>query len=358
MIMKSQSNIWQFPQTINQYPNQASGVFDDASNEFARFGGHFQFNEGSNPFVVGVYVDNISSAYNPFGLSGLPANRQLNAFYGRNLGSNPFGAHIYTFNSNNEQEGNNGFRQGMTGVGISLGMTVGGGAWDLAFDASTKTFTNETISGTGTVTQLTEPDGNIALGLKARRWFPINSKITWVAHGMVSTDKMAWTDPNASAGVGAYETKTTEFNIGWGLNFTPTSKVLAILDVMFDYRNVTTENDTNGDGTLNTDTSNKRASFPPSYTVGMDAEVLSWLDLRMGASNYRRITSFENNITSTGKQKRTLHDNETFLGFGLHFGDLEFDAYVNPRFVIEGPYFISGDATNNIFMSGEATLHF
>ncbi len=370
MITKSQSNIWLFPQTINQYPNQAEGVFDEnTSRTFSRFGAHYQFNEGNNPFVIGVYVDN-AQTYTPFSSSdsdapfynnaGLLNNHQFNAFYGRNLGGNPFGVHIYSFNSNREIEGNNGFRVGLTSIGVTLGLSTGGGAWDWAFNFGTTTFTDESIDGAGLVTQLTEPDGSLHLGVEGRRWFPINSKVTWVAHGMVGFDKLAWTNPNTVApnAPATFEEKTTTANFGWGLNFTPSSKVLAVLDVMFEYSNATDQRDSNGDGTLNQDRTTKNASFPPSYTIGFDAEVLPWFDLRMGASNYRRIGTIEDNTSSTGKRKMTDHNNETFLGFGLHFGDLEIDAYVDPRFAINGPDFISGDNTNNMFMTLAGTMHF
>lgn len=371
MILKSHSNIWMYPQTINQYPNQAEGVFDESSgnNSFPRFGAHYQFNEGNNPFVVGVYFEN-QFQYSPFGSgpgnplynnsgSVLP-NRQLNLFYGRNLGGNPFGVHLYTFNSNDEQEGPNGYRAGLTSIGGTVGLTTGGGAWDWALSFGTTTFTDEDIDGAGNVTKFTEPDGSYHFGAEGRRWFPVNSKITWVAHAMFDYNRVAWTDPNTVApnGPGTYKTKMTAINAGLGLNYTPTSKVHAILDVMINYDQTTDERDTNGDGTLDTDNTDKTASFPPSYTAGVDAEVLSWLDLRMGASNYRNVFTRENNITNTGKLKQNSQNVETFLGFGLHFGDLEIDTYVDPRFAVNGPYFVSGDNTSNMFMTAAATLHF
>jgi len=367
-IMKSHSNIWEFPQTINQYPNQAEGVFSDNefNNSFPRFGAHYQFNEGNNPFVVGVYFNN-QSTYNPlpsgtgspFNGRQLLNNRQLNAFYGRNLGGNPFGVHLYSFNSNNEVEGAGGFRVGLTSVGVAVGMSTGGGAWDWAVDFGTTTFTDEVIDGSGTVTKVTEPDNNYSFDFKARRWFPINSKITWVAHGEVMYNRRGWTSADTSFSVPASaKLKTTGVNAGLGLNFTPTSKVHAVLDVMFQYGKSTDERDVNGDGVADTDNTSKNFSFPPSYTAGVDAEVLSWLDLRMGASNYRSVYTFEQNASSAGKRKMTSNYVETFFGFGLHFGDLEIDTYVDPRFAINGPDFISGDRTSNMFMTTAATLHF
>ncbi len=382
-ILKSHSNIWEFPQTINQYPNQAEGVFSDfsGSNSFPRFGAHYQFNEGNNPFVVGVYFNN-QSTYNPFGMinpntgnygyagmdfSGprpfsqgagfLRNNRQLNAFYGRNLGGNPFGVHLYTFNSNDEDENPGGFRKGLTSVGASFGLTTGGGAWDWAVDFGTTTFTDER-DVSGTVTPYTKSDGNYYFGFKGRRWFPVNSKITWVAHTMVHYSRIAIIDGGQTSTDAREKIDNLDFNAGLGLNFTPSSKVHAIFDVMFEYTTSGQERDITGDGTLNVDNTDKYFSVPPSYTAGVDAEVLSWLDLRMGASNYRTGFTSEDNLGSGAQRKYSQHDTQTFLGFGLHFGDLEVDTYVDPRFAVNGPYFVSGDNTNNMFMTAAATLHF
>ena len=57
-ILKSQSNIWLYPQTISMYADQSEAIFDASSaNELARLGINYQFGS-KNPCGLGIDVNN------------------------------------------------------------------------------------------------------------------------------------------------------------------------------------------------------------------------------------------------------------------------------------------------------------
>lgn len=359
-IIKDQGNIWLYPQTVNMYADQAEGVWDDnLSNEFARLGVHFKFGD-NNPFVLGIYVDQTGGAmFNPYlGYTwgrtptavSLPNNHVVNVFYGRNMGGKPFGLHLQAFNSKNEGldpltaiDGN----ASMSAFAVSAGLTNVAGNLDLAAGVFFSTFTDEIIGSTNT-----EPDGSFQFFVRGRRWSVQSSKVTWVWHGEAGFGKVGIKYGPVGSAV-TEEWKHTMFNVGLGLNYTPTSKVLAVLDFGFEYAKA--DNVVINSGVTTTDATAKSFSIPPYYSLGVDAEVLSWLDLRMGASNTR------SNITAdAGGTDYKLNQNmiDTYVGFGFHWNNLTVDTYVNPNFITDGPNFVSGNTTDQIFMYAAATLHF
>lgn len=46
------------------------------------------------------------------------------------------------------------------------------------------------------------------------------------------------------------------------------------------------------------------------------------------------------------KRKSGGAETMTYLGAGMHWGDLEIDAMIDPSFLTNGPYFISGEDTD------------
>lgn len=369
-IVKDAENIWLYPQTISMYTDEASGVFSDQSatpDDFARFGVNFQFGE-SNPFALGVYIDN-GFAFNPYSAyswnrtpfwAGLNNNRQFNLFYGRNLNGNPFGVHLLVFNSKNEfvdaaTTNPQNFNASMTAFGLNFGLTTGGGDWDWAGGIFFSTYTDERANFGAPSTTWTEPDGSMNLDFRARRWFVRSSKVTWVGHGSVAYGKtgIKW-DVGTPAVTNTDEWKHLMLDFGFGLNYTPTSKVLAVMDVGVSYSK---DDRTSDDGTTVSESSVKRTSIPPYYTVGVDAEVLSWLDVRMGASNWRMNTV--NEQANSDKSTDNFNSIDTYLGFGFHWGNLSIDTHIDPEWITAGPYFLSGsNETDEMFMTVAATLHF
>jgi hypothetical protein len=104
----------------------------------------------------------------------------------------------------------------------------------------------------------------------------------------------------------------------------------------------------------------------PLLFVALETHVNSWLTLRFGAQQgVFYSTKYVNNIprASAGSgdynAERTKEVTTKFspfemmLGAGFKFGNLQLDATVNPDFVHNGPYFISGQTTGVDAYGGE-----
>ncbi|MCP4634728.1 MAG: hypothetical protein GY855_17505, partial [candidate division Zixibacteria bacterium] len=53
----------------------------------------------------------------------------------------------------------------------------------------------------------------------------------------------------------------------------------------------------------------------------------------------------------TYKNSESYTTTQTFLGVGMHWGALEIDALLDPEFLLNGPYFIGGESTDNNYDS-------
>ena len=357
-ILKSQSNIWLYPQTINMYADQAEAVFDASSaNELARLGINFQFGT-NNPFVLGIYVNNTNgAAFNPyanftwantFPLQGVVMgdNNVYDLFWGKVMGGgNPFGLHLQIYNSSNEVTGVAGSKNSLSVFAADAGLT--NGPWDLAGSVVFTTFTEEDALG-----PVRDPNGNLALEFRVRKWDVIPD---WVGHATLGFAKTAF----KTTGAGDEKWNTLNAEVGLGLNYTPTSSVNAVLDIGFQYLKADFE-EVDVNGLVITDKSEKESSIPPYYALGVDAEVLSWLDVRLGASNIRRVQTSTATLPLpvAPDVDASFNDVNTFVGVGLHWGNLTLDAQLDPEFVVSGPDFVSGDQTNDMFVMLAATYNF
>lgn len=103
-------------------------------------------------------------------------------------------------------------------------------------------------------------------------------------------------------------------------------------------------------------------TMKPMIFAALETHVNSWLTLRLGAQQGVFYTAKQesedfdfvwNNTTrafdavSNGKHVTTTHSSpfSMMVGAGFKFGNLQVDATVNPDFVHNGPYFISGQTT-------------
>ncbi len=363
-ILKSQSNIWLYPQTLNMYADQAEGVFDNT--ELRRLGIHYQFGTNS-PFVLGIYVNNTSgAAFNPYGNTaqwvaiapfetgvGLGDNNLYDVFWARDMNGNPFGVHLQVYNSSNENTSGGLDKNSLSVFALDVGLTTSGGQMDWAGSIGFTTFTEELLGA-----DVREPDGNINIEGRVRKWFSGG----WVGHASAGFDKTAFKTTLNGA---TEEWATFDVEIGLGLNYTPSSKVHAVLDFGFQYTKADNEVDLDGNGVLtdpgDVDASVKEISIPPYYALGFDAEVLGWLDIRLGASNIRRVQTVSSSAAGAVDVDAAFDDVNTYVGVGMHWGNLTIDANIDPQFVTEGPDFIGGDGTNgsnNMFMYLAATYNF
>jgi hypothetical protein len=336
-ILLDEANVLLYPGRVIEYPNVAIGEFD--GDGFYNFGINWKFGN-EKPFVVGTFFSTESS-WEPDDFSGssivpfdfdILDNRRIDLFYGRNIRGSNFGFHLAYFNSGQTFETDTGEeKENFNFYDFTFGLTEGNGKWDLAVNIGTGSWTDEDETG---ATE-TEPDGFYNFGVVGRYFMAKGPNYTYIPHAGIFTGKHGWkTSTNAD------KYTVSGFDVGFGLNYTPSASVLAVCDVGVMYGKWKFEAEPSG-----TETSSSMTALP-YFKLGIDAEVFKWMDLRLGA------TSYWNNFKDTdaaSEYRASFAENDTYLGFGFHWGRLHVDTYTDPDMFLDGFNFISG-AENDMNM--------
>jgi hypothetical protein len=119
-------------------------------------------------------------------------------------------------------------------------------------------------------------------------------------------------------------------DVGWGVNIMPADAVLLLFDFGVVYESAKAEN--GADDTITN-------MHLPYFKGGLEGEVTDWWDVRFGAVK-RWETEDDDDAYKAG-----WSETDTYFGAGLHFGNLDIDIEVHSDFVLNGPYFVSGMAT-------------
>ncbi len=333
-ILLDEANVSLYPGRIIEYPNIAVGEFHN--DNFTNFGINWTFNE-DNPWVLGTYFSTASTVYpdNLMGSNIVPAfslnsNRKITLLYGRKMGTNNLGFSLDFLSSNTEFGDNpaspqdNSYKQSFNYMDFNFGLTESSGLWDLGLNLGFGSWTDED----STVTQ-TEPDGYYDFALRGRYFMQKGPNYTYIPHLSFENGKHAIKD---SSFTDTY--KRTTINLGMGLNYTPSNSVLAVMDfgVMFDSWKFET------DDTLATEY-DVNYKIIPYFKLGLDADLFKWMDIRFGATSRWNAQETDYN---TYKNKWSYAINQTYLGFGFHWGNLHIDTYANPELFFEGLNFVSG----------------
>jgi hypothetical protein len=345
-VLIDDANIFIYPSRINNYPNLATGEF--YSDEFINLGMNWKFGE-AKPWVLGTYFSNGPTVYpedffgNRFGefnyteAGYLPSNRRINLIYGRQLGELNFGFGFdyihssYTSKVTNDQE-----KQKFSKYAFSFGLTPKEGNWDVSAGISIGSWTNKNTNGI----DLTKPDGYMDLFAMGRYFYKYNNTMVLIPHAGVAYGKHGQKYISEGPDIDS-DIKSTYFGFqaGAGLNYTPVEKVLAVADFGIQY-----ESYKNAWTGVYTRTDEKESYFyVPYWKLGIEGDVFSWLDVRLGAvNNWENFTYTDNYSTSSAYT-------QTYLGAGFNFNRLHIDVTLDPTWLTHGPYFVSGDYTDHMF---------
>ena len=363
MIMVDDANMFMFPGRVNNYPNLAVGEFG-LGDEFYNFGVTWQFND-DNPWVLGTFVS-YWPQFGPENFFGIDmadfdeaANdepRRLQMLYGRQLGGQNFGFNLdvvrYGWEAENDSSAlvpvNTQAKQSFGQYTFGFGLTEAtSGQWDLAVRFMTGGWTNEDADGK----KITEPNGFMDFGIAGRYFMVRNPKVTFVPHFQFTMGKRGVDrhDDPALFGINVIDDtlwtekcSRTMFDFGFGMNYTPGPDMLAVLDFGFMYD--ATKIEWSGNGYDTDEQGEEKESFFvfPYLKIGFEGEVFSWMDFRAGATS--RIWSSKYKVESAFAVDETWNTpfNNTYLGFGFHWGRLYLDTYTDPEIILDGFNFISG----------------
>lgn len=337
-ILLDEANIFIYPGRIVEYPNLAIGEF--GNDEFTNFGINWQFDE-DNPWVLGTYFSTMSTFQpndlkgNNLGTLNLLNNRRATFLYGRTLGAHKAGLSVSYFNSSQEFEDDPGTllideasKDAFKYIDFTVGLTEAEGKWDVAAGLGFGSWTDENNVGTET-----KADGYYDISLMGRYFMAKGPNYTYIPHAGIGISKHGINEPGITT-IDTY--KLTTFDVGFGINYTPSNNVLAVMDFGFMLNNWSHEND---DGTNPPTEIKENNKVLPYFKLGLDAEVFKWMDIRFGATSE---WNNEEDDFDTYKNDRNFASNQTYLGFGFHWGNLTIDTYANPELFLKGFNFISG----------------
>ncbi|MFH2037176.1 MAG: hypothetical protein ABIJ45_12295 [Candidatus Zixiibacteriota bacterium] len=394
-IIKDDANIGLYPSTINYYPNIFWGEvqYNDAiewstkswwgnNDYFYKAGALFQIGE-DNPWVLGAHFSTVPYGSYYFDLDNYDdwtggTNHKLNLYYGRNLSDMPFGFTFGYYNSSYDMTENDdssyyygyNYEYKFNRMEFGFGLSPMEGKLDLALgfglDSWTDKHWDDSYSDgaggydSGLVEQ-TKPDGNFDFSFRGRYWMDPNGKFQHVPHVTFMSSKRGeeyYTDYTRTGETYAawqlyYTYKYTEtiFDFGWGVNYDASEDVLVAADFGIALGSMKWETDYAD--TSNTDSEYKeKMNAMPYFRMGLDAKIFKWLDFRAGVmsmwNGYKEEESYTDTDDPTDYDAYDYEYNEkfstttTFLGVGMHWGDLEIDAVMDPEFLLNGPDFIGG----------------
>ncbi len=353
-VLLDEANIALYPSRINDYPNLAIGEFArfyEGTDDFTDFGIHWKFDR-DNPWVLGTYFS-VLPAYYPTDIMGDPLvpfddtlqdNRRIDLFYGRQLGTHNFGLSLGIIHSSRTRDDVSQEKESLGQYRLGLGLTPTSGVWDLAAHLSLGTWTDEDFDG---ATE-TEPDGFFDITLQGRGFWLINPNYTVIPHASLGYHKRGIKFYALNGDLSDLdqtdEHKMTTVDVGMGANYTPASNVLAVADFGFMYNKKKAE--LNPSGGTATEINNTTWFFP-YFKIGLDADIFRWLDVRLGATSFW--TSESEEVKGATKANFRYPDNDTYLGFGFHWGRFHVDTYTDPDLFLKGLNFISGGVNDMNF---------
>jgi hypothetical protein len=353
-IVKDEANIWWYPSTINYYPKLVIGEFSD--DWFWSVGAHFPLAEGSEkPYVIGAYFTDDSyyhSVLYDYDKTQTWADQRIDLFYGREISAIPFGFHLGYYNTGDKNEDTlvaNNYEESLSRYVIGLGISPMQKKLDIGIGLTMTTWSDKDYynDALGMVDR-SKPNGNMEFGLTGRYWWGPFGKYMVIPHGAFEIAKQGvdWYgyDGTAWAVEETNKLSATMIDLGVGINYEAAAKVLVVGDMGFSLDNYKWTTDYADAEAEDPDDYKDNYTVLPYFRIGLDAEVLKWLDVRCGVVKYWEKEKYE--PTEWQKWSSSYASTDTYLGAGLHWGSLTMDVSIDPEFIQNGPYFISGEYTS------------
>jgi len=363
MVLLDEANIRVFPSRVYEYPNLAIGQF--GGDDFQELGIHWKFGT-DNPWVLGTYFSKMAIGQPTGFYDGTPfghftedldlTNERIDLFYGRpNLIANHnFGFHFGYIRASYDHEdlvAAEDYKEKIYYYDFGFGLTEANGDYDAAVHIAFGGWTDEGVNADDTGVVQSEPDGFMDLVAVFRKFRQINPEWTAIFHAGLNLGKRGVKDHGADAGPVDWSTKNdlitkdSRFSLdaGLGANWTPATNVLVVGDVGIAYESVKREETwtTAYSTPAGSQEMTKTDIIFPYWSIGFDADVFKWLDIRMGARSWWIAGKNEEGGDFTEKYRLAVND--TYLGFGFHWGRLHIDTQTDPDLFLRGFDFITGN---------------
>lgn len=368
-IIKDEANIGMYPSTVNYYPKyffaEVHDIYDDAaqsygvSDVFYKAGAIFPLGTREKPWVLGAHFSTVpyqNPLFTYVNQRYLGTNHKIDLYYGRYLGGNPFGFTFGYYGSSEENKDTttiNNYEQSLARYELGFGVSLMSQKLDLAFMLAFDSWkTTAYQAAPDAIVDLNKPSGGTDITIRGRYWMGPYGKYTLIPHAAFiiqnyGRENYFWDAANSVWAL--WSTNTIDQSIielGFGVNYDATTDVLVAADCGIAFVGYKTETDYE-DNTLNDDVETKyNYSATPYFRLGIDAKVFKWMDFRAGVISIWAGRKYELNTTASEFVETWTHA-ETFLGAGFHWGKFMIDASIDPKFLLNGPYFVSGEPTDN-----------
>ena len=342
--------IW--PQLIQQYPNLAGGEFgyDMDTWDLQKVYVNYSWSEKkaalqfaldkpySDRYTMMPQVYDLRFYPTPTSTNAIPG--RLNATFGCKLGDDMLiGGNLSYFGHSYEDE-----TYDLSGsiIGVKVGLSgIGDHQWDAVVGVELPSFKNDS-SGTS----LTENNGSMGVHFAGRYWWDYSEKTALIPNVRFNMYKDA--AKTSVTGVGDFEDNitNTQIAIGAGHNWWPVENALVLSDIGIVFN--TSKEEYVAPGASSDET--WKANVLPYWRIGFETSIFSWLDGRLGAERaWLGLDYKDTGQTPTFNPKSSTSVTSTFLGATAHWNRMIFDLVVHPNFIGNGPNFISGANSGQMF---------
>jgi opacity protein-like surface antigen len=203
--------------------------------------------------------------------------------------------------------------------------------------------------------KLNESDGNTTLSFVARDYYALNDYVNLVPVGKfgVSTQK----DVEFVGDTSRFKNTITTIEAGLGVQTKPTENSEIIAGAGYRTTNTNRKAFTPNTGADSVELQITDTHLPFAF-LGFEAMVKSWMHFRLGVEKtvdvFKQeqkgpLDDFATNAPNRNESKQGGSTLDYAVGVGIHSGPVTMDALVSNNFFTNGPYFLSGDAGNNMF---------
>ncbi|HEY3296803.1 MAG TPA: hypothetical protein VGL38_15335 [bacterium] len=346
-IIKDASNPQIWPQLIADWPNLAGAEFNNAT-------GTWDFNKAylnysfPNASVLQVSLDKLpginSMFFNSPGYTQLttvpnisdptsntPASK-LSLTWGMPWNGMKVGAALNISQHSFKDNATPANELKASAIGINLGGSFLENKLDAAIGF-------ETVSGSvkpgNNGSGEDKTDGSMAINVAGRYWWMYAEKLALVPNVRFLTLKDAAKGANGDKRTFT----TTDIKLGVGHNWTPVENALAIFEFGIDMNTFENKTEPNG-GTAATVKNTNNAL--PYWRIGFETKVFDWLNGRLGAERNWVAQKQDNGAAPAVSPEAGFSQTFTYLGATAYWNRMIFDVQVDPNFILNGPYFISG----------------
>ncbi|MCI0330934.1 MAG: hypothetical protein L0196_08310 [candidate division Zixibacteria bacterium] len=250
----------------------------------------------------------------------------------------PFQADIFTANT--------------WGFGVGLSTPMGDlNSLDLGFRLRIGSFEWK-LDTTATDNILAASDGNTTLSFTVRDYYALNDFVNLVPVGVLGISTQKDVD-STTAPAERFKRSLTAIEVGLGIQTKPSENSEIIGGVGYRSGKLTEKQLTTAGGD-SLEESTTETSLPFAF-LGFEAQVKSWMHFRLGVNKDIVTIKNKNELpASTGAPDRDeSKDSESPLhyavGVGIHAGPVTMDASVSNDFFTEGPNFLSGQTSGDLF---------